>query len=79
MTEDQFHANHENDLSADLHATPTQSLYGIPDPGYRVPPSVRRQHDTFANAFGQNFGETFDIRSVTWFDDLLGLAPSHSI
>ena len=49
------------------------------DPGYQLPLTARRHHESFATTFGQNFGETFDVRSLTWFDDLLGLAPSHSI
>lgn len=41
--------------------------------------ATRRQYDPFTSTFGQNSGESFDIRSVNWFDDLLGLAPSYSI
>lgn len=55
------------------------SSYDIPGPGYQLPPAARRQHEAFANPVTQNISESFDIRTVNWFDDLLGLAPSHSI
>lgn len=41
--------------------------------------SSRYAQEHFGSPFGQNFTETFDIRSVNWFDDLLGLVPSHSL
>ncbi|RDW62294.1 hypothetical protein BP6252_11727 [Coleophoma cylindrospora] len=44
-----------------------------------IPVSGTRQFGGTTNPFGQNFSETFDIRSVNWFDDLLGLAPSNSL
>ena len=37
------------------------------------------QVDTSVNPFGQHFTDSFDIRTLDWFDDLLGLAPSYSI
>ncbi len=57
----------------------SSSAYDIPGPGYQIPPAARRQHETFANPFIKNKSDSFDIRTVNWFDDLLGLAPSHSI
>lgn len=50
--------------------------------GYAMPyPNLFSQttQEHFGNPFGQNFAETFDIRTVNWFDDLLGLVPSHSL
>ncbi|KAH7393562.1 hypothetical protein BKA64DRAFT_90903 [Cadophora sp. MPI-SDFR-AT-0126] len=55
------------------------SSYDLPDAGYRLSPTVRRQHETFTDPFTQNISDSFDIRTVNWFDDLLGLAPSNSI
>ena len=49
------------------------------EPGYQVPPTARRHQESFATMFGQNFDPPFDVSSLNWFDDLLGLAPSHSI
>jgi hypothetical protein len=46
---------------------------------YQIPATARLHHESFATAFGQHVGETFDVRSLNWMDDLLGLAPSHSI
>lgn len=43
------------------------------------PTAGRRQHEYPPNPFTQAFSDNFDIRNVNWFDDLLGLAPSHSI
>ncbi|TVY93627.1 putative transcription factor [Lachnellula willkommii] len=43
------------------------------------PTAGRRQHEYLPNPFTQAFSDNFDIRNVNWFDDLLGLAPSHSI
>jgi hypothetical protein len=42
-------------------------------------PGPSRRHDVQADPFTQNFMDAFDIKSLNWFDDLLGLAPSHSI
>ncbi|KAG4436127.1 hypothetical protein IFR05_008406 [Cadophora sp. M221] len=55
------------------------SSYDTADPGYQQSATNRRQHDNFTNPFTQNISDSFDIRTVNWFDDLLGLAPSHSI
>lgn len=41
--------------------------------------SGNRQFDSSVNLFGQRYTGNFDIRTVNWFDDLLGLAPSNSI
>ncbi|KAH6684399.1 hypothetical protein B0J14DRAFT_11637 [Halenospora varia] len=41
-------------------------------------PSAHR-HEISHDAFAQNISDNFDIRSMNWFDDLLGLAPSNSI
>lgn len=78
ISEEQYSASNANVMYPEFSSNPTQQSYDMPESGYQIPSTIRR-HDTFANAFGQNFGEPFDIRSVNWFDDLLGLAPSHSI
>jgi hypothetical protein len=74
------YSGRENDSYAAFHSNGSQALYdNVLEPGYQNPQTARRHHESFASAFGQNFGETFDVRSLNWFDDLLGLAPSHSI
>jgi hypothetical protein len=43
-------------------------------------PSIQRRYaDIRTDSFAQAFTNSFDVRSVNWFDDLLGLAPSNSI
>ena len=70
----------ENDPYSAFHSNGPQQLYdNMLDPGHQIPSSARRHHESFATTFGQSFGEPFDVRSLNWFDDLLGLAPSHSI
>lgn len=67
-----------HNIYPNVHSLSAQQSYNVMTaPGYQVAPDSRRQYDTFANAFGH--GESFDVRSLNWFDDLLGLAPSHSI
>jgi hypothetical protein len=60
--------------SSNSRMPPPTSLYEPLDPAI-----ARRQHEIPQNPFTQTFSDSFDIRSVNWFDDLLGLAPSHSI
>lgn len=70
----------ENDPYSTFNANGFQTPYDSTlEPGYQIPPTTRRHHGSFATTFDQNFGEPFDVRSLNWFDDLLGLAPSHSI
>ena len=70
----------ENESYPAFHSNGSQQPYdNMLDSLYQVPPTARRHHESFATALGQNFGEPFDVRSLNWFDDLLGLAPSHSI
>jgi hypothetical protein len=82
------HQQMTGDYSVDRDSDPYSAFHpnGSPpphdnmlDPGYQIPPTARRHHESFASAFGQSFGEPFDVKSLNWFDDLLGLAPSHSI
>ncbi len=47
--------------------------------GFSTRMTNEQQHEMNASPFGQNFTASFDIRSLNWFDNLLGLAPSHSI
>lgn len=77
-SDDQYFASRDNGLYQNFAFGAQHASYEVSDPNFQVP-LARRQNDGFANAYGQTFGEPFDIRSVTWFDDLLGLAPSHSI
>jgi len=79
MNEDRYIANRESSLYTDFHPNAVQPSYDMLDPGYQMPSTGRRPPEGFAHVYGQNIGEPFDIRTVTWFDDLLGLAPSHSI
>jgi hypothetical protein len=73
-------ASRENDTYPAFHPNGSHQPYdNMLDPGYQLPLTARRHHESFATTFGQNFGEPFDVRSLNWFDDLLGLAPSHSI
>ena len=75
-----YSAARDSDPYLTLHPNGSLPPYeNIPDPGYQNPPTIRRHHESFATAFGQNFGDSFDVRSLNWFDDLLGLAPSNSI
>ena len=70
----------ENDTYPAFHPNSSHQAYdNMLESGYQLPLTARRHHESFATTFGQNFGETFDVRSLNWFDDLLGLAPSHSI
>lgn len=56
-----------------------ESVYDFQDRNFQDP-STQRQHPAGpADSFAQAFSDAFDVRSVTWFDDLLGLAPSNSI
>lgn len=73
-TEEQYPAGQNNGFYP-VYSQGSQVAYDTVEASH----ATRRQYDTFANTFGQNVGEPFDIRSVNWFDDLLGLAPSHSI
>lgn len=52
-------------------------IYDMPEPDYQYPTSARRQGGR--SQFNQHLSESFDVRSLNWFDDLLGLAPSNSI
>jgi hypothetical protein len=60
------------------HPRPQQSpsMYDIPEADYQYPTPARRPG---RNQFNQQLSESFDVRSLNWFDDLLGLAPSNSI
>jgi hypothetical protein len=70
-----YTANRErNHAASGSRMPPPASMYDALDPT-----AVRREHEFPPNPFTQAFSESFDIRSVNWFDDLLGLAPSHSI
>lgn len=72
------HSAAQNNGYYPVYSQGSQVAYDTVEASY----ATRRQYDNFANTFGQNvgpLGESFDIRSVNWFDDLLGLAPSHSI
>jgi hypothetical protein len=79
MADDQYSSTQGNSPYPGYQSNAAQSSYEPADTGYQMPMANRRQYDAFANAYGQHVGESFDIRSVNWFDDLLGLAPSHSI
>jgi hypothetical protein len=46
---------------------------------YQLPLTQRQYPDIPMDSFAQAFTDSFDVRSVNWFDDLLGLAPSNSI
>jgi hypothetical protein len=73
--DDIYNASRGRDYSSsNSRMPPPTSYYDAPDPII-----VRRQHEVPQNTFNQTFSDSFDIRSVNWFDDLLGLAPSHSI
>jgi hypothetical protein len=75
-----YSAARDSDPYSALHPNGSLPPYeNMLDPGYQNPPTTRMHHESFATAFGQNFGDPFDVRSLNWFDDLLGLAPSHSI
>ncbi|TVY49520.1 hypothetical protein LOCC1_G000309 [Lachnellula occidentalis] len=74
--------------SQELYATSRDRNYAASSLRMPPPPSVhdayppiasRHQHEYPPNPFTQTFSDNFDIRNVNWFDDLLGLAPSHSI
>lgn len=58
---------------------PQSAAYTSSSTRSSVPVSGTRQLGGTNNPFGHNFSQTFDIRSVNWFDDLLGLAPSNSL
>jgi len=79
IAEGQYAAAQLGGLYPGYHSNAPQQPYETMDAGYQIASTARRQYDSFGNALGQTFGESFDIRSVNWFDDLLGLAPSHSI
>jgi len=70
ISEDQYTSTQENGSYSGLQSSTPHFYQSI---------STHPYHDTLANSIGQNMGEFFDIRSLNWFDDLLGLAPSHSI
>jgi len=73
--QDMYSGNRErNCASSNSRMPPLASMYDALDPEV-----VRREHEFPSNPFTQAFSDSFDIRSVNWFDDLLGLAPSHSI
>lgn len=74
-----YSTGRDSDPYSAFHSNGQPPYDNMLDPGYQIPPTSRRQHESFATAFGQNIGEPFDVRSLNWFDDLLGLAPSHSI
>jgi hypothetical protein len=46
---------------------------------YQLHSTQKRYPDIALDSFAQAFSDSFDVRSVNWFDDLLGLAPSNSI
>jgi hypothetical protein len=48
--------------------------------GYHLSPLNRQQLQVAPmDPFTQNLTDIFEMKSLNWFDDLLGLAPSHSI
>lgn len=59
-------------------AAQPQGAYGGLEQGYHMPSHFRRHHGAPENPFSL-VTDNFDISSVTWFDELLGLAPSNSI
>jgi len=74
--------------SQDMYTTGRDRSYAASNSRMPPPPSMheafgltadRRQHEYPPNPFTQTFSDNFDIRNVNWFDDLLGMAPSHSI
>jgi hypothetical protein len=77
ISEEQYSAGQSNALYPEFQHS--QQSYDVAGSSFQGPSAPRRHHESFANAYGQNFGEPFDIRSVNWSDDLLGLAPSNSI
>jgi hypothetical protein len=78
-SQDVFSPNRESSSYATSRSKAPQQLpYDSLDPGYQSA-SGCQLHGNSANPFTQHFSESFDIRSVNWFDDLLDLAPSHSI
>jgi hypothetical protein len=44
-----------------------------------VRPDGHRHREPLMDPFSQNITEAFDIRSMNWMDDLLGMVPSHSL
>ncbi|KAL3422669.1 C6 zinc finger domain-containing protein [Phlyctema vagabunda] len=71
-------ANEYDYLSNQTRHVPVPN-YTNSDLRHQFPVSGVRQFDSSGNPFGPNFTEAFDIRSVNWFDDLLGLAPSNPL
>ncbi|KAF8865789.1 hypothetical protein BDZ45DRAFT_374890 [Acephala macrosclerotiorum] len=51
----------------------------VPQQSFDVPGSAARHQDPTVAPFFQYLSDSFDFRSLNWFDDLLGLAPSNSI
>lgn len=56
-----------------------QDPHGMSDQGYQFSQSQRRNHNVPVDTFSQAFSDSVDIRSMNWFEDLMGLAPSNSI
>ncbi|CZR59277.1 uncharacterized protein PAC_09169 [Phialocephala subalpina] len=50
-----------------------------PQQSFDIPGSTGRRQDPTIAPFFQHLSDSFDFRSLNWFDDLLGLAPSNSI
>lgn len=46
---------------------------------YGMPEQSIRQQDPAIPPFAQHLSDSFDIRSLNWLDDLMGLAPSNSL
>jgi hypothetical protein len=53
--------------------------YDTPDQGFQFSSTHRRHPEMPVHSFPQAFSDSFDVGSVNWFDDLLGLAPFNSI
>ncbi|KAH8598050.1 hypothetical protein B0O99DRAFT_53219 [Bisporella sp. PMI_857] len=65
----------DGQYSQQNYSNPIPAPYETMNTSYDgIPPIVRRYDN-----FGSPFGDPFNIRSLNWFDDLLGLAPSNSI
>ncbi|KUJ19815.1 uncharacterized protein LY89DRAFT_731066 [Mollisia scopiformis] len=57
----------------------TTSQSRPPQQSFDVLESTTRRQDPASAPFFQHLSDSFDFRSLNWFDDLMGLAPSNSI
>ncbi|KAF4626316.1 hypothetical protein G7Y89_g11846 [Cudoniella acicularis] len=65
-------------MATSTSKNPTHSRFNLRT-AHDTTNSSHRRDENSLDPFTQNISDSFDIRSMNWFDDLLGLAPSNSI